>query len=217
MLQSGQNVRLFLKNGWKKKYIRFLLEREERGQLPRFAEYLGKTAKPRMDQLQVLSSVTEDERRTIEQDEIGSSPGPAFTRTPIDRFPLPMGVIEKCTVADQKQMLMRLYPEYQFLCSFAHGDTEATLFRMVSDGRSPLRNALPSEQIKDFNQREILETPIIYSAVAAVQAATEVAVLYPAHVELLVAVTKAWAALTRLSLLALPIWEIRARNILPLV
>jgi len=197
MLHGGQNVRLFLKNGWKK--------------------YLGKTAKPWMDQLQVLSSVTEDERRTIEQDEIGNSPGPAFTRTRIDRFPSPMGVIEKCTVADQRQMLMRLYPEYQFLCSFAHGDTEATLFRIVSDGRSPLRNALPSAQIKDFYQREILETPIMYSAVAAVQAATEVAVLYPAHLELLVAVTKAWAALTRHSLLAVPIWEIRARNILPLV
>jgi hypothetical protein len=200
-----------------KKYIRFLLEREERAQLPRFAEYLGKTAKPWMDQLQILSSVTEDERRTIEQDEIGSSRGPAFTRTTIERFPTPMKVIEKCTVADQKRMLMRLYPEYQFLCSFAHGDTEAMLFRMVSDGRSPLQNALPDAQIKDFYQRQILETPIIYSAVAAVQAATEVAVLYPAHIELLVAVTKAWAALTRYSLLALPIWEIRARNVLPLV
>jgi hypothetical protein len=217
MLQGGKNVRLFLKNGWKKKYIRFLLEREERGQLPRFAEYLGKTAKPWMDQLQVLSSVTEDERRTIEQDEIGISPGPAFTRTQIDRFPLPMGVIEKCTIADKKRMLMRLYPEYQFLCSFAHGDTEATLFRMMSDGRSPLQNALPSAQIRDFYQREVLETPIIYSAVAAVQAATEVAVLFPSHLELLVAVTKASAALTRHSLLALPLWEIRAKNILPLV
>jgi hypothetical protein len=161
MLQSGKNVRLFLKNGWKKKYIRFLLEREECGQLPRFAEYLGKTAKPLMDQLQVLSSVTEDERRTVEQDEIGSSPGPAFTRTPIERFPLPMGVIEKCTIANQKQMLMRLYAEYQFLCSFAHGDTEAMLFRTVSDGRSPLQSALPSAQIP---QRSPQNRPMVVTS-----------------------------------------------------
>ncbi len=59
MLQDAQNLRTFLKNGWKKKYVRFLLQREEQAQLPRFAEYF-------------------------------------------------LGVIEKCTNANQKQMLMRL-------------------------------------------------------------------------------------------------------------
>lgn len=46
MLQGGQNVRLFLKNGWKKKYIRFLLQREEHGHLSRFSDYFSKTAQP---------------------------------------------------------------------------------------------------------------------------------------------------------------------------
>ncbi|MGD1072404.1 MAG: hypothetical protein ABSB15_19945 [Bryobacteraceae bacterium] len=196
MLQGAQNVRSFLKNGWKRKYVRFLLEREERRHLPRFAGYLTKTAQPWIDQLQVLSSVTEDERRTIEQEQLGSSPGPPF---------------------NQKQMLMRLYPEYQFLCSFAHGDSEAVFFRAVSDPRSPIRNVLPNVQIGDFYQREVLETPIFYSAIATVQAATEVAAIYPAQIELLAALTKAWATLTRFSLLAVPVWEIRAKSILPLI
>jgi hypothetical protein len=217
MLQGAQNVRTFLKSGWKKKYIRFLLQREEHGHLPRFAEYFAKTAQQSMDQLQVLSSVTEDEKRTIEQEQLGSSPGPAFTHTPIDNIPLPMGVIEKCVDSNQKQMLMRLYPEYQFLCSFAHGDSESTVFRAVADPRSPLQSVIPSAQIKDFYQRQVLEMPIIYSAIAAVQAATEVAAIYPSHIELLVAATKAWTALTCLSLLARTIWEIRAENILPVI
>lgn len=144
MLQGGQNVRAFLKSGWKKKYIRFLLQREEHGHLPRFVEYFTETAQPWMDQLQVLSSVTEDEKRTIEEEQLGSSPGPAFASTPIRNFPLPMGVIEKCVDLNQKQMLMRLYPEYQFLCSFAHGDSWAAEFRAISDPRSPLQRFVPS-------------------------------------------------------------------------
>jgi hypothetical protein len=217
MLQDAQNVRSFLKNGWKKKYIRFLLQREEHRQLPRFDEYFSTTARAWLDRLQSLSSVTEDEKRTIENEQLGSSPGPAFTPSAIDKFPTPMGVIDKCVDANQKQMLMRVYPEYQFLCSFAHGDSEASVFRAVSDPRSPIRSALPSAQIEDFYQREVLEMPITYSAIAAVQAATEVAVIYPGHVELLVALSKAWASLTSFSLLTVPVWEIRAKNILPLI
>jgi hypothetical protein len=92
-------------------------------------------------------------------------------------------------------MLERLYPEYQYLCSFAHGDSEAAFFRAVSDPQSALQSAVPSGQIEDFYQRQVLEMPRIYSAIAAVQAATEVAAIYPAQIDLLAAVTKAWATL----------------------
>lgn len=114
-------------------------------------------------------------------------------------------------------MLERLYPEYQYLCSFAHGDSEAAFFRAVSDPQSALQSAVPSGQIEDFYQRQVLEMPRIYSAIAAVQAATEVAAIYPAQIDLLAAVTKAWATLARFSLLAVPVWEIRAKTVLPLV
>jgi hypothetical protein len=217
MLQGGQNVRLFLKNGWKKKYIRFLLQREERAHLPRFSEYFSKTAQPWIDQLQAYSSVTDEEKRTIELEELGASPGPAFTPSTIGKFPTPMRVIDKCVNPNQKRMLARLYPEYQYLCSFAHGDSEAMLFRAVSDPRSGLQNAIPGWQIEMFYQRQVLEMPIIYSAIAAVQAATEVAAIYPAQIDLLAAVTKAWSTLVRSSLLAVPVWEIRAKTVLPVV
>jgi hypothetical protein len=216
MLQDAQNVRLFLKNGWKKKYIRFLLGREEHGHLPRYSEYFSTTAQPLMDRLQGLSSVTEGERRTIELDQLGASPGPPFTPTKIQRFPTPMRVIES-SKGSQKQMLERLYPEYEYLCSFVHGDTEAVLFRAVSDPRSPLQREVSSEQAREFYQRYILEAPIFYSAIATIQAATEVAVIYPAQVDLLAQVTKAWATLVRVSVLAVPVWEIRTKALLPLL
>lgn len=215
MLRDGLNVRLFLKNGWKKKYIRFLLQREETGHLARFSEYFTKTAQPFMDQLQARSSVTEDERRTIEYDQLGASPGPPFTPTRIERFPSPTQIIERSVEASQKRMLERLYPEYQYLCSFAHGDTEAMLFRAASDPRSPLQGALSSGQSEDFYQRLILEPPVYYSAIAAIQAATEVAGIYPTQIDLVVQITKAWATLVRFSVLAVAVWEIRAKSLLP--
>lgn len=214
MLQGPQNVQLFLKNGWKRKYIRFLLQREEHVNLPRFSEYHSKSGQFWIDQLQACSCVSAEERRTIEQDELGSSPGPSFTPTRIESFPTPRKVIERTTNATQKRMLERLYPEYQFLCSFVHGDLEATLFRVVSDRRSRLQEAVSSEQVKDFYQRQVSETPIVYSAIAAVQAATEVAAMYPSRVDLLAELAKAWNTLLRFSLLAVPVWELRARDLL---
>jgi hypothetical protein len=41
---------------------------------------------------------------------------------------------------------------------------------------------------------------------------TEVAAIFPAHIELVIPATKAWATLTRFSLLAVPAWEIRAKD-----
>jgi hypothetical protein len=217
LLQSAENVRLFLKNSWKKKYIRFLLEREERRNLQRCDEFYTRTGLPFINMLQRLSSVSDEERQTIEQDEIGTQTGKQFTRVDIPQFPTPRGVIEKAKTASQKRMLERLYPEYQFLCSFAHGDPEATLFRTVSDPRSPFRNHVTSGQIEDFYQRQVLEAPISYSTLSAVQVASEVAAVYPSNVELLAKVTQAWAFLQEYNLLALTIWELRAKDVLPLI
>jgi hypothetical protein len=217
MLQDAENVRLFLKNGWKRRYIRFLLEREERRRLPRFQGYLSNDALPGLDKLQHLSSVTDLERRTIEHDELGTSTGPRFTRVKIEDFPTPMGVIKQINSGSQKKMLERLYPEYQFLCSFAHPAADSLLFRAVSNPRSPLQSAVSSEKLKDFYQRQVLEPAVTYSTLAAVQVATEVAAICPADVDLVVRVMKAWTFLVRSSLLAVPIWEIRAKNVLPLI
>lgn len=216
-MQSAENVRLFLKNSWKKKYIRFLLEREERKNLRRCDEFYTQTGLPFINMLQRLSSVSDEERRTIEHDQLGTHVGTQFSRVEIPRFPTPMGVIEKTKITSQRRMLERLYPEYQFLCSFAHGDPEAVLFRTVSDPRSPFRNYATSGQIEDFYQRQVLEAPISYSTLSAVQAASEVAALYPSHVELLAKVTQAWALLQEYNLLAVTIWEMRAKDVLPLI
>ena len=114
LLQDAENVRTLLKNGWKKKYVRFLLEREEHKNLPRFSEFYNMTGKDQLDGLQRMSSVTEDERRTIEQEQLGASVGPPFKTTRIPRFPTPMGVIEATRDPNQQRLLKRLYPTTYF-------------------------------------------------------------------------------------------------------
>lgn len=169
-----------------------------------------------MDMLQQLSSVSNEERQTIEHDEIGT-PLESQTRAEIPRFPTPMGVIAQIKNASQKRMLERLYPEYQFLCSFAHGDPEAVLFRTVSDPRSPFRKHVTTGEIEDFYQRQVLEATVTYSAISAIQAATEVAAIHPHQVELLAKVTQAWTLFHEYNLLAVTIWEMRAKDVLPLI
>ncbi|HYL93773.1 MAG TPA: hypothetical protein VEW69_11535 [Alphaproteobacteria bacterium] len=217
MLQDAANVRLFLKYGWKKKYVRFLLDREERRNLPRFDEYFSKTAAPFIEELRKRSGVTTEEKLTIEQEQIGTPVPAGFVPVPIERFPTPRAVIRAIRNSDQKDMLERLYPDYEYLCSFAHGDTESSLFRTILDSRLPFKNMLGSGQVEDFFQRQVAETPLTYSIISAVQVATEVAAIYPANVELLAKVTEAWNWLIKGTLYASPVWERRAKKILPLI
>jgi hypothetical protein len=214
MIQNPENVRLFLKNGWKKRYIRFLLHREELCNLPRFQSYLSSDALPLLEVLQLPSCVTDAEKSTIEHDELGTPGGPNFTRVPIQEFPTPGRIIPAIAVQSQRRMLERLYPEYQFLCSFAHPAMESLLFRAISDPRSPVRQHVDHEKLKDFYQRQVLEPAVIYSTIAAVQVATEVAAICPADVELLARLAEAWTLLLKTTLLAVPVWEIRGKEVL---
>jgi hypothetical protein len=165
-------------------------------------------------QLQKASNVTDDERKTIDVEELATTFTPMPTITKIPDFPTPGKALGKLTNANQKKMLERLYPEYQFLCSFAHGDAESVLFRAVSDPRSKYQSLFSTAAIEDFYQRQVLELPIIYSALSALQIGTEVSAVYPSNIELAATVAKAWTFLTHYSLQVVPTYEIRAKGVL---
>jgi hypothetical protein len=217
LVQAPENVRFFLKCGWKKKYIRYLLEREECAQLSRFDEFLQVLSQPALEGLQRVSFVTDEERRTIDYDELGTPFGPIPQRRLIPNFPTPMKVIKRLTNAPQQNILKRLYPEYQFLCSFAHGDSEASLFRTVSNKRSIASSIMSTGDIEDFYQRHVLEPPVLYSALSSILVATEVFAIYPGDVDLAAKLAKGWVFLLRASLLARPLWELRAKLVLPTI
>jgi hypothetical protein len=114
-------------------------------------------------------------------------------------------------------MLERLYPEYQWLCSFANGDMAASIFRTALDGRTPASRRPSAEVREDIFQRYIAGDSVLYSAICAVRVATEVAAIYRGDIELMVKITDAWAKLNKFTFLARSVWERRASKVLPLI
>ena len=108
-------------------------------------------------------------------------------------------------------MLKRLYPEYQFLCSFAHGANEAALFRTVTNPRSPTRHFIEKWKSEDLWQRQIAEPAITYSALSCLCIGTEIYAANPSDFELAGVLTNAWNLLADVSLLGKAIWSIRAK------
>jgi hypothetical protein len=217
LLQSEENVRLFLKNAWKKKYVRFLLHRAEHIQLSRFDEYSNNTGLEMLDKLQAMSFISDEERRTIDIQQLGYPFGPKPQLVRMEGFPTPAQVAKKITNPDQKQMLARLNSEYEFLCSFAHGDADAVFFRAVADKRSPFHSLHTTSEIEKFYQEQVLEPPVLYSALSSILVATEVAAAFPAEVELRARLGEAWNFLTKSSLLVVSAWETRAKKVLGIV
>ncbi len=213
LLQSVDNVRLFLKNSWKKKYVRFLLHRAEHIRLPRFNDYEQRAAPDTLDKLQRVSFVTDEERRTIEFQQLGgvSAPSPMV---PIKGFPTPALVVKKITNPDQKQMLARLNSEYEFLCTFAHGESDSVVFRTFADKRSFVHSMRTTTEIEKFYQEHVLEPPVLYSALSSVLVATEIAAAFPSDIELRAKLITAWNFLVNGSLLAVCPWQVRARKVL---
>ena len=63
-----------------------------------------------------------------------------MTKEEIPAFPTPGRVINKLAKGtDKRRMLERLYPEYVFPCSFAHGLPDANLFKIMFNKDSKFR------------------------------------------------------------------------------
>jgi len=202
LLQDPNNVAIFLKSGWKKQYIRLLLMREESINIQRFSGSVNSDLLPTLERMGKIIGVTDAEKRTIENDELGTQMPAGVQRAFIEGFPTPGKVIDRIVDIDQKGMLERLYPEYQWLCSFAHGDQNASFFRTALDKRSPPGKRATPEAREAIFQKLIAEESVFYSSICAVQAATEVAAKYPGDIELMVKVTTAWTGLNKFTLLA---------------
>jgi len=171
----------------------------------------------RLRKLSEIWGVTGPERLTVEYEQLGITPPAGFNKQPIRGFPTPKQLIDKLPYGTKRQMLERLYVEYQQLCSFAHGLPIASMKKAVFDGRSPLRKMFSEAEIEKNFEQEVCAPAQVYSFLGIVQAVAELTTLYPNDMELVSGTTKAWTELLDSHLLVNAIWNIRTKALLGIV
>jgi hypothetical protein len=217
MVQDPSFADVYVKSFWRDTYVRFLLEREERKGLPRFDDYVNRQGVLLLEHLRCMSGATDDEKATIEHEELGIPLPHGAKLARIRRFPQPMGVIEEVSDPSRKQMLERLYPEYRHLCSFAHGTAQSSMFKLLLYERWHYRDLFTEEQRQDIFQRHVAESSLLYSSLSVIQCACEMVALYPCDVELRRTLIEAWNVLLNVNLLCRTVWEIRTKALLGVI
>ena len=161
-------------------------------------------------------SITDEQRATIDFDELGIPLPSGMNRSEILRFPTPGRVIGRIKVPERKRLLQRLYPEYEWLCSFAHGLPDAVFYKTAYDAESGTPMVGGQDPAEVFHRR-VAEPAYLASLLSIVQAATELSTLYPHDVNLAASVTNAWKEISHGVLLGRAMWEIRSKSALGVI
>ncbi len=213
--ESSDWINQYLRDDWKKQYIQFLLQREETKNLPRFSDF-SETGLSDLMKLGDLVGVSQEEVATINHEQLGNPPPNGRHR--IKPFPTPgraMGILEEGS--DKRRMLERLHYEYVFLCTFVHGLSTASFFKITFDSTSRFRSLWGEGELVDTFHKTVATRAYFASRLGVVQTAAEIAVLYPGDVELRAGLASAWEEMSRDSLLGKAVWELRTKKLLGVV
>ena len=202
---------VYLKDGWKKLFVRHIAVREECRTLPRVTKGLADVEKW-LEQLRIVSGVTDVEKQTVEAQELRMHLPPAPVT--IASFPTPIRVINQIADPDRKRLLSRLYPEYQFLCGFVHFSPATVTLTSLLDCRQPFRKMFTTGQITEMWQKEIAGPAMWLNVISVIQCCTEFLTIYPNDVELARCCVEAWKPLSENTFIGRVIWELRSRKLL---
>ena len=217
MFEAPEYVTRFQHEAWMRQYTRWMLYRQELISIDRFRPEVDREH-PRLMKLMQIWGITNEQRLTIEFREMELDPPAGFIPQPIKAFPTPGKVIEELPDGPKRRMLTRLYPEYQELCSYAHGRPVAGFGKMIFDDRSPTRRDFMKmygeASVHEMFQKQILGAAQIYSLISVAQAAAELTKLCPLHLDLQSAATRAWNELHGAHFLVNAVWNIRTKELL---
>jgi hypothetical protein len=217
MLEAPRFIDQYLKDGWKKRYVHFLLQREEMKNLPRFQDFNKTLAPTYLEDGRLHYRITDVEKLTVDNEQLGT-PLPAGVKPEkIKAFPTPGGAINEIAKGDRRRMLERLYPEYVDLSSFTHGLPHSNLLKGLLSPRSLHRKLFTADQAKDTAVKDVTERAFIVSLMSIIQCAAELTEKYPADVHLVAGVVDAWRSFSEDTLLGKAIWEIRTRQLLGVI
>jgi len=213
LVEDPGSLSVYLKDGWRKLYVRHILTREEGHALPRVVAALKKQELD-LEQFRVASGVTIIEQLTVDEEELGIVLPPGVVREKIAQFPTPAGVLDVVRDPDRRKMLKRLYPEYQFLCGYVHFSPASRILATILDDRHALSKHSTSGQKYEIFQKEILSAALGMDLLCIVQSCCEFIAIYPGHIELAKAGSDGWEQVAKNWLLGQTIWRIRAKAML---
>jgi hypothetical protein len=90
MVQDPSFVDIYVKSFWRDNYVRFLLVREECKGLRRFDEYLNQGGPGTLEMLRQGAGVTNEEKATVEFEELGTPLPVGTNEAKIRPFPVPL-------------------------------------------------------------------------------------------------------------------------------
>jgi len=213
IVEQPDTFPLYLKDGWKRLYVRHLWFREESKGLPRITHGLSHV-EPSLEGMRILAGVSDEEKLTIDVEELGVVPPPGFRPKPIRWFPTPGDVLDRINEPARKRMLARLLPEYDFLCSFVHVSPHSKVFPAIFDRRQPFGAMFTTGQRYEMFQKEIAGPALWLDLLSIVQSCCEFVPIYPADMDLVATLTDAWKTVHDLSLIGRKVWELRAKKLL---
>ncbi len=213
MFEDARYVTRFLQDNWRKIYVAQLFRREECAGIERYDEF-DRFSEPWMLALREDCGITEEQQRTVDFQELGTPLPADMLAATIEGFPTPGRIIGKIPRGGKRTMLMRLYPEYQHLSSFAHGLAEASFLRGMFDRRSGWPQVATSGEKKETFHKLVVGPAFSTSYLGIVQSCTELTTLYPNDLELVAGVTAAWDFLARGHLIGKAVWGLRTKGLL---
>jgi len=148
LTEGSEWVDRFLRDGWKKQFIRYLLFKHETECLPRFGPNAHVPELSRLVNFARVCGVSTAQLHTVENEQTGMPLPADITKEKIPDFPTPGGVIGKIQAQTKRKMLERLHMDYTYLCSFAHGHQAANMAKLVYDTRSPERQMFTKAEIE---------------------------------------------------------------------
>jgi hypothetical protein len=108
MLESPHFIDRYLKDGWKKRYVDLLLQREEMKGLPRFDEFNNVLGPKFLEEGRTHYRITDVEKLTIENEQLGIPLPAGVAAEKIKPFPTPLRAIDEIAQGDRRRMLERL-------------------------------------------------------------------------------------------------------------
>lgn len=205
----------FLREGWKKQFVRYLFFQYETACLPRFGPDAHINELSRLVKFREICSVSLEQMHTIEHEQMGTPMPAGMAKEEIANFPTPSKVIEALEPGSSKRrMLERLYPEYVHLCSFAHALQAANMAKYVYDPRSPGRQLFGDRYVEKTFQHEVNTNALTYSFLSIAQASAEMMTMYPNDMDLAAAVGHAWEDLQGATFFVNAVWHIYTKHLL---